>query len=255
MNPIIIVAVILVILLLIIVFYLRKKSPSDALQQLEEAQQMLMKQAPEIQAGVPTPPIPPRQRIQPVNVPDERLDAMNAMVKDWGKIYTLLRKERKIEAIKEYRAITGASLMEAKFAIDTRAKQVAEWGAGVVPQQLDEHPVSNDQDEWLEAVQKLVQDRQKIYAIKLYREKTGLSLKEAKAAVDAIEAGEMPAKNTTPAIRPIPSSGLVDPDELRRLILDGRRIEAIRYYREATGVGLKEAKDAVDWLANSLGME
>jgi hypothetical protein len=36
------------------------------------------------------------------------------------------------------------------------------------------------------------------------------------------------------------------PDEVRRLAQNGNLIEAIRRYREPYGIGLKEAKDAVD---------
>ncbi|MCW5954672.1 MAG: ribosomal protein L7/L12 [Propionibacteriaceae bacterium] len=35
--------------------------------------------------------------------------------------------------------------------------------------------------------------------------------------------------------------------EIGRLLASGRKIEAIKRYREATGLGLKEAKDAVDY--------
>lgn len=35
-------------------------------------------------------------------------------------------------------------------------------------------------------------------------------------------------------------------DEVRALANNGRKIEAIKLYRESTGVGLKEAKDAVE---------
>ena len=35
-------------------------------------------------------------------------------------------------------------------------------------------------------------------------------------------------------------------------IFGGRKIEAIKLYREATGVGLKEAKDAVDGIEKDL---
>jgi ribosomal protein L7/L12 len=37
-------------------------------------------------------------------------------------------------------------------------------------------------------------------------------------------------------------------------LLAGRRIQAIKEYREATGVGLKEAKDAVELLARQRGL-
>ncbi|MGI5456386.1 ribosomal protein L7/L12 [Streptomyces sp. CA-249302] len=36
--------------------------------------------------------------------------------------------------------------------------------------------------------------------------------------------------------------------EVAELVRDGKKIEAIKVYREATGVGLKEAKDAVEKL-------
>jgi hypothetical protein len=35
-------------------------------------------------------------------------------------------------------------------------------------------------------------------------------------------------------------------DEVRRLVREGRKIEAIKVYREVTRVGLREAKDAVE---------
>ena len=35
-------------------------------------------------------------------------------------------------------------------------------------------------------------------------------------------------------------------EEVRRLLQDGQKIEAIKLFREITGVGLKEAKDAVE---------
>lgn len=41
-------------------------------------------------------------------------------------------------------------------------------------------------------------------------------------------------------------SAPADLEQVRLLAQQGRKIEAIRLYRETTGVGLKEAKDAVD---------
>jgi len=46
--------------------------------------------------------------------------------------------------------------------------------------------------------------------------------------------------------------GLTEPepwsDEVNALVRDGKKIQAIKVYREATGAGLKEAKEAVDKL-------
>jgi ribosomal protein L7/L12 len=46
-----------------------------------------------------------------------------------------------------------------------------------------------------------------------------------------------------------PSPGLIDD-----LLRGGQKIEAIKQYRTMHGVGLKEAKDAVDARARELGM-
>ncbi|MBC8043781.1 MAG: ribosomal protein L7/L12 [Rhizobacter sp.] len=40
--------------------------------------------------------------------------------------------------------------------------------------------------------------------------------------------------------------------EIEQLIRQGNQIEAIKRYRDLTGAGLKEAKDAVDALAKTL---
>ena len=46
--------------------------------------------------------------------------------------------------------------------------------------------------------------------------------------------------------------GLTEPepwsDEVNALVREGKKIQAIKVYREATGAGLKEAKEAVDKL-------
>ena len=96
-----------------------------------------------------------------------------------------------------------------------------------------------------EAIREQLRSGNKIRAIKLYREQTGVGLKEAKDAIDRmaleLKTGRLQRRNQ-------PEQGRVDPDELQRLILAGQKIHAIKYYRQVTGVGLKEAKDAVEWL-------
>ncbi len=78
-----------------------------------------------------------------------------------------------------------------------------------------------------------------IEAIKLLRESTGLGLKEAKDAIDAYARGNsLPAATSASAV-PIPASVA---EALRR----GNKIEAIKLLREQAGLGLKEAKDAVE---------
>ncbi len=86
---------------------------------------------------------------------------------------------------------------------------------------------------------------QKIEAIRRYREQHGVGLKEAREAVEAVERGEAVPGPAQVA----PTS--VDP-ELRDLIGAGRKIAAIKRYRELHGVGLKEAKEAVEAIQATL---
>ena len=101
-------------------------------------------------------------------------------------------------------------------------------------------------------VERLTRAGQKINAIKLVREKTGWGLKESKDFVDALEAGKpTPPIQVKPATFPSPvfsdshGSG-PDWERIRQELAHGRKIEAIKIYRAQTGVGLKEAKDAVE---------
>lgn len=81
-----------------------------------------------------------------------------------------------------------------------------------------------------------------IAAIKLYRDATGVGLAEAKEAVELIAAGRPPPSGAAPSL----SADAMQ--EVSALIAAGRKIEAIKVYRKAAGVDLKDAKDAVDAL-------
>ncbi|MGV3625752.1 MAG: ribosomal protein L7/L12 [Archangium sp.] len=87
----------------------------------------------------------------------------------------------------------------------------------------------------------LMRAGQKIAAIKRFRELHGVGLKEAKDAVEAMERGqhfELPAKTL---LREVADS------DIEATIRRGALIDAIKLYREKNpGVGLKEAKDAVE---------
>ena len=87
----------------------------------------------------------------------------------------------------------------------------------------------------------------KMEAIKLMRDKKGLGLAEAKAAVETIgreEAIVAPAPGLMATIQRAQQMS----EEVRRLATTGRKIEAIKMLREKSGIGLKEAKDLVDRL-------
>lgn len=93
-----------------------------------------------------------------------------------------------------------------------------------------------------------------IDAIKRTREATGLGLKESKDLVeryangapdaDAAPAGASDEFDALLQGRPTPASAL--PAAARAALQRGQVLEAIKLTREATGLGLKEAKDLVD---------
>jgi ribosomal protein L7/L12 len=96
-------------------------------------------------------------------------------------------------------------------------------------------------------LRQLINEKQKIQAIKLYREETGANLQEAKRAVERIEM-QMRTEGLE-APQPTSYTSQANLEEVRRLLQAGQKINAIKAYREATGVGLKEAKVAVERLA------
>jgi ribosomal protein L7/L12 len=178
---------------------------------------------------------PPAERAPSLNQAE-----LDAKLQHPDEIRQLLIASKKIQAIKLYREETGANLQQAKRAVDHMEAQVRR-------EQEEAHlaaPGTGERN--MEEVWRLIMAGQKINAIKAYRQITGTGLKEAKAAVDHMTTG---TKGALPQEQPAQrESDLVDPEKLQRLIREGHKIEAIKYFRQQRGVGLKEAKDAVDWL-------
>jgi ribosomal protein L7/L12 len=177
--------------------------------------------------------------------PTERAPSLNqaeldAKLQHPDELRQLLIASNKIQAIKLYREETGANLQQAKRAVERIEAQMQR-------EQVETHTAAPDTGERdMEEVWRLIRAGQKINAIKAYRQITGTGLKEAKVAVDRMAAGtKEPLPQEQSAQR---ESDLVDPERLQRLIREGHKIEAIKYFRQQRGVGLKEAKDAVDWL-------
>jgi len=175
-------------------------------------------------------------------LPATRYAEPNALLIDEEAIRDLLRRGNKINAIKSYRIQAGTGLKEAKYAVEAIEQEMRQTRTS----DFAESPKEDD-----EIVRTLLAGN-RINAIKLYRQRTGVGLKEAKDAIDRM-AQEL--KGAAVARNNQPERGLVDPDELQRLINAGQKIQAIKYYREATGVGLKEAKDAVERIAPGLKIE
>lgn len=99
--------------------------------------------------------------------------------------------------------------------------------------------------EQLKELRRLIARGDKLEAIKQFRNMADVGLAEAKAAIEAIEAGahhagahEAPPRNLKQAEQAALAA-----------IRQGNLIEAIKRYRQQTKVGLKEAKEAVDALA------
>lgn len=93
----------------------------------------------------------------------------------------------------------------------------------------------------------LVASGRKIEAIKLLRETSGLGLAEAKAVIDAVEVGgELPPFVAFEAERAPAAAGAELPRDVLDLARRGNRLAAIKRLREVRGLGLKEAKDAID---------
>ena len=93
-------------------------------------------------------------------------------------------------------------------------------------------------------VVELVQAGKKIDAIKVYRERHGVGLAEAKAAVETLAAGGTLAAEARSEAN----------EDVLELVRGGKKIGAIKVYRERYHVGLKEAKEAVEALAAEHGI-
>jgi ribosomal protein L7/L12 len=100
-------------------------------------------------------------------------------------------------------------------------------------------------------IRALLAARQKINAIKFYRQVTGAGLKQAKEAVEAIEAGGTldagllnPHENRTY----LPKDDASTISQAAQLVKEGDKIAAIRLLRNHYDVSLKVAKDATDLL-------
>lgn len=163
---------------------------------------------------------------------------------DLERIKWLLGNRRRMYAIQLYREQAGVTMSDAAKAVDAIA-------AGREPPPIVRAGEGGRlSGEALAEVLNLIKGGQKIEAIKHYHEHTGVGLKEAKEAVDAIERGkEPPQAAMARAVHHVPPG--VDLVQIQDLLRKRQKIEAIKAYREASGLGLKEARDAVEAIAAS----
>lgn len=116
-------------------------------------------------------------------------------------------------------------------------------GTDLVGSQLTQRTIPATLEEQVGA---LLRSDRKIQAIKVYREATGVSLADAKRAVEQYELGR------PLSAAPLPPAPTVLDDaawqHLRALAIRGQKIQAIKLYRELTGANLRDAKNAIDAL-------
>ena len=104
---------------------------------------------------------------------------------------------------------------------------------------------SSDQER---QIREFINADQLIYAIKRYREITGVGLAEAKSAVEAMARGE--TVNVPVSQTQFDDTSLET--RIKEMLTKRNKIEAIKIYREAYRVGLKEAKDVIDRMEVSM---
>jgi ribosomal protein L7/L12 len=125
------------------------------------------------------------------------------------KIHKLLHDKQLIQAIRLYREATGVGLAEAKEAVEEMARN-----------EFTKPPsgVRNYDDPVLESkIRSLLSKGKKIEAVKIYRAEYGVSLNEAKDAVERIEAA-MPREPATvvPSESAIGSDPFADEERTNR---------------------------------------
>jgi ribosomal protein L7/L12 len=94
----------------------------------------------------------------------------------------------------------------------------------------------------------LLDNGQKIEAIKVYREEIPASLLDAKRAVEALDAGRQ-----SPSERDRSAADNWQ-DDVLSLLSQGKKVQAVKLYQQRMGGGLKAAKQAVEALGDRRGI-
>lgn len=95
-------------------------------------------------------------------------------------------------------------------------------------------------------IRSLLDQGKKIEAVKVYKDQTGSSLKDAKDAVESLPRG---------ASLPQPNAADTDWEaEVLQLLGQGEKIKAVKLYRNRTGASLFDSKQAVEEMADRHGI-
>ncbi|MCW5961198.1 MAG: hypothetical protein KIS76_13625 [Pyrinomonadaceae bacterium] len=105
-----------------------------------------------------------------------------------ARIFEAVNSGNKIEAIKLHREAFSTDLESSKEAIETLERDIARSKSAV----KDVPPKTKISNSQFDEFARLLGKGQKVEAIKLFRERFGTSLNDAKEAVEAIERSETP---------------------------------------------------------------
>lgn len=105
-------------------------------------------------------------------------------------------------------------------------------------------------NEQIAELRQTLDTRGKLAAVKLCKEWSGCSLRDAKQRVEALDAGggalaEGFGSNLDEQVM----------DEILDAIQQGNKLEAVKLYKENTGISLMESKQFVERLMSELGIE
>jgi ribosomal protein L7/L12 len=195
-----------------------------------------------------------------------------------AQVHALLAQGRKVEAVKQVRTATGWGLKEAKDYVDAleyaalpalgaadeaameqvaraliqqgrpieaiwRVRELTNWGLRESKDYVD-GLIRDDPVNWASLpshVRDLLAQDMRDEAVEWIMAQAEMDVQEARDYVDLL---------SRPARPPRPGQGLPAPavSQVRALLAQGQKIEAIQLVRVLTGVGLREAKDCVESL-------
>lgn len=167
-----------------------------------------------------------------------------------AEVARLVRSGKKLEAIKLFRETFQAGLKESKDAVEQmEAGQAVDLSAFAISTKPGVLMTSLDSDTQAEA-ELLIQQGDKIAAVTVIRRKTGMDLAQAKSVADQLEAASKQGVGGVTVQMSSVGSTLDQATtiEIQRLVQSGNKIAAIKLMREKTGLGLAEAKNAVEAL-------
>jgi ribosomal protein L7/L12/DNA-directed RNA polymerase subunit RPC12/RpoP len=181
------------------------------------------------------------------SLPVVGLDTLIGQANKLKEIVQLIKGGKRIEAINLYRDTFETSLGDAQAAIE----KLSSGQSVVMPESSSAARTALERQ-----LSRLLKAGNKIEAIKIYQTAyPQIGLKAAKAAIEKYDSSgmlDLPDSTVSVTESAGPVSGLSSDRvaaaraDIARLMREGNKIEAIKVYRQVTGSGLKEAKDAVE---------